>query len=164
MVEHMITYLYSLKYPQGNRVLTNMAANLLFDAKMYAMADKYDLSSLKLQVKRAFAMPLDSDVQAALEYHLDTNWETGYKSSSELIADLARIVYTNTPDSDRGLRDVIKKYTWIHKKMLADRELQKCILETEGYTADVIQSLFEDATLNTFTSPPQKKPRGADRW
>lgn len=162
MIEYMITYLYSLKYPRETRVLSNMAADLLFDVKMYAVAEKYDLSLLKTQAKRAFAKLLNSKSDAiTFGRLLDLSSEIGHGSIGELIAGLARIVYTSTPDGDRGLRDIIKKFTWRHKKILmADKELQKCIIATEGYMVDVVQSLFKDNTSEREeTSPPLQSPK-----
>ena len=162
MVEHMIAYLYSLKYPQDNRVTSNLAADLLFDAKMYAIAEKYDLSTLKTQVRGAFKKLMerveDECSRDRLGFMLDSKGLE--KSCGEVVAGTARIVYTNTPESDRGLRDIIKDSTYRHKKaLMKSKTLQECILNTYGYMDDVVQSLFEDATSSAPSSATDKLPR-----
>lgn len=148
----MITYLYSLKYPQTRRVPSSLAEDLILDAKMYALADKYDLPVLKKQIKRAFDELLNS-----------AKYKTAFASSRlycKVMAGIARFVYESTPESDRGLRDIVKEYTTGRRTLFADKDFQKCILETQGYMVDVIQSLFEDAESgDSFVLPQKKKAR-----
>ena len=57
LIESMLVYLYSLQYPEiaaGDR----SEDSLLIDAKLYAVADRYDVPDLKDAIADAFEMTL----------------------------------------------------------------------------------------------------------
>lgn len=67
-----------------------------FSAEMYAIADKYDAEALKEIVKLKFSQALENR-----------------KLVHDQVEDLVRainIIYTTTPSSDRGLRNLLMPY------------------------------------------------------
>ena len=120
----MLLYLYSSQYPINSNQLNQVS--FTNHVGLYAVADKYNLPSLKKVVKSAFVQDLG-----------------GRKVTAEEFAQAAHLAYTTTPDSDRGLRDVIYSYAWRHF-MLSSREFQKCVFETESLKTDMLKMLFKN--------------------
>lgn len=99
------------------------------EARVYAIADKYELDGLK---KAAIAAFTD-----ALEMH----WET-----VQFVV-IAEVVYTGTPDSDRGLRDIVKDVTWSKQKtLLARKDVQVLLNDLDGFSKDLVQELCKTAS------------------
>lgn len=102
---------------------------MVIDAKIYAIADKYELDGLKGVAKVAFT--------GAVYEHWDTDQFVG----------AAEVVYTSTPDSDRGLRDVVTALTW-RKQMtlLARKDVQTLLGDVAGFSKDVMQEVCKAAS------------------
>ena len=58
-------------------------------------------------------------------------------------------MYTTTPDTDRGLRDLIQVHIW-SSSMLSNKDVQKCVLDVDGLRVDVLKMLF--ASIHTSDS------------
>ncbi|MCJ1438124.1 hypothetical protein MMC27_007511 [Xylographa pallens] len=140
LIEEMLLYLYTMQYPQTPLSLRK-AKDMVLDAKMYSIADKYDLPDLKQKALKAFRPLL------ALHH------------SDPLFTEAASYVYGMTIDSDRGLRDLVKSLVWEERTvMLARKDVQECIMHTEGFKDDVLQSLF--ANPSAVGTKKEKKYRG----
>lgn len=89
---------------------------------MYAMGDKYDMQGLKLKAKENFVESLPScagDFTAAIP-----------------------VVYTSTPDTDRGLRDYVAAFAAIHwKPLLAMSDFKRAIAENIDFVDDVVRGV-----------------------
>lgn len=97
--------------------------------KMYAIADKYELDKLKEVAKTAF--------ENAARHHWDTD---------EFVF-AVRGVYTTTPESDRGLRDIVKNITWCHRDiLLARKDVQEVLEKLEGFSMDLVRELCKTAS------------------
>lgn len=122
MVDHMLRFLYTSNYldnAEGSRPL-------LVDAKVYAMADKYDISDLKHLAQEKFAAALNA------------GWDI------VSFPDVVETVYTTTLASDRGLRDNLAPVFLEHKAELRGHEgfmgLVKSKLADGEFSVDVIDA------------------------
>ena len=140
LIEEMLIYLYSMQYPQIP-LSSRKAQDMVLDARMYGIADKYDLPDLKQKVLKAF-WPL-----------------LGLYRSDPLLSEAASIVYGTTIDSDRGLRDLVKAVVWENRAViLVRKDVQECIMHNEGFKDDVLQSLFADPSA--IGTKKEKKLKG----
>lgn len=152
----MLLYLYTMKYPQTSPSTNRTAQDMLIDARVYALADKYELVDLKTKAKRAFERLL-------AEHYDDT-----------LFPDAATPVYESTLQEDRGLRDPLLDILWDNKAtLLLKPGVQECIMAHEGFKNDVVESLFMDPcsvdhqAVNVAARPAgsaSKKRRGGGRY
>ncbi|MCJ1388001.1 hypothetical protein MMC18_000845 [Xylographa bjoerkii] len=139
LIEEMLLYLYNMQYPQTPSSLRK-AKDMVLDAKMYGIADKYDLPDLKQKVLTAF--------EPLLALH----------RSDPLFTEAASHVYGMTIDSDRGLRDLVKAMVWGDRTvMLMRKDVQECIMHHDGFKDDVLQALFSDP--NAIGPKKEKKER-----
>ena len=72
---------------------------------MYALADKYDLPALKAQSRQRFLISFYEQDEYTLDYERgpdENNWAVN--------ADIIGLVYTATPWTDRGLRDIVLEF------------------------------------------------------
>lgn len=83
MIGNMLSFLYTSDYQDD----ADDGRPLLVNAKMYAVGDKYDIPALKTLAKDKFAAGLGP------------NWDIA------TFLEVLETAYTNTPASDRGLRD-----------------------------------------------------------
>lgn len=97
LIEQMVLFLYTLRYPAAAiKTRDRLKQDLVADAKMYAIADKYDIPALKDAVVAAFANLL--------------NRISGEEKPTPMtfLTELIPIVYESTPDSDRQLREPLQ--------------------------------------------------------
>lgn len=155
LIEQMLLYLYTMKYPQTSPSTNRTAQDMLIDARVYALADKYELVDLKTKAKRAF--------ERLLAEHYD----------DALFRDAATLVYESTLQEDRGLREPLLDILWYNKAtLLLKPGVQECIMAHEGFKNDVVESLFMDpggsveqqAVNVAATSSGSKKRRGGGRY
>ncbi|KAI0182846.1 BTB/POZ protein [Xylaria flabelliformis] len=121
VVKAMIHFMYHFEYNYPDGVST-----LLFDAKMYSIADRYIIPSLKdyvqAKVEAAFYLSPDPAV-------FPTNQLLTFSSE----------VYSSTPESDRGLRDVVTEV--FHKnlnKLESSATFRTTLHEIPGLAVDLI--------------------------
>jgi len=140
LIEEMLVYLYTMQYPQTPCGLRK-AKDMVLDARMYGIADKYDLPDMKQKVFKAFE-PLLAMYWTDLQF-----------------TEVACCVYEMTIDSDRGLRDLVKGVVWGNRTlMLTRKDIQECIMHCEGFKDDVLQALFADPSAVGVKK--EKKERG----
>ncbi|KAI9739311.1 MAG: hypothetical protein M1834_007524 [Cirrosporium novae-zelandiae] len=108
-VEQMIIFLYTLNYEskldipeisinmEGATDEKSMVIAPLVDAHMYALGGKYRIWRLKELSKEKFIDSLES-----------ASKQPYFKTCSDYIVSVIKLVYDSTPHADRGLRDVIK--------------------------------------------------------
>ena len=121
----MLMYLYTLQYPQA-WTEPRGAKGMIFDAKMYAIADKYGIPHLKSKAKQAF------------EHMMDLYLTFDYKRLVEVII----VVYETTPECDRGLRDLVRDYIWNYPWLLQQRDVQEAILGHATLMRDIMKTFF----------------------
>ncbi|OQE14975.1 hypothetical protein PENFLA_c034G10118 [Penicillium flavigenum] len=118
IVEAMIRSFYGLHYDINQ---PPQMCPLLFNGKVYAIADKFEVEYLKIQAKLTF-------VTLAQDY-----W-----NSDEFLT-AAFEAYTTAPKSDRGLRDVVVAVCQKHRKELRKRKaFEKLVEETPGLATDIV--------------------------
>ena len=145
----MLEYLYTMVYPNTGTDF-RPASELVFDARMYATADKYGLPDLKRQVREAFMQLLPDHIEDAV------------------FAEAARAVYDLTPETDRELRDPVKTILWDKRaSMFARKEIQQCIRECAGLREDMLQAIFAQPmsvgreAMSKSTTPQAPAPRSS---
>ncbi|KAI0545865.1 BTB/POZ domain-containing protein [Xylaria curta] len=120
VVKAMLRFMYSFDYNGPDNVST-----LLFDAKVYSAADRYLIPRLQAHAKDKFKAEID-DI-----------WK-----ATELPADLAVViqeVYSSTPSTDRGLRDLV--VSSCHGRLAAIskyQEFRTVLDETFGFAGDLV--------------------------
>ncbi len=92
--------------------LSEPESHLLLHTKVYALAEKYDISSLKQLAKRKFEMEMAC-----------------YFDSPEL-AEAIEDVYCSTIDSDRGLRDVVLQAFKAHPELESTQDVHAVVHST----------------------------------
>ncbi|KAJ5834309.1 hypothetical protein N7447_000335 [Penicillium robsamsonii] len=119
VVEAMIRSFYGLHY-NINQSDPQMCP-MLFNVKVYSLADKFEVEYLKIQAKLTFV----------------TLAQENYNSDEFLTA--AFEAYKTTPKSDRGLRDVVVAVCQKYRKDLREKDgFEKLLEETPGLATDVV--------------------------
>ena len=134
----MLHFIYTKEHPQTQAV--REAQDLLVDARLYALGDKYGVNSMNKAIIISFRSLLEK-----------------YWNTSEF-AQAAAIVHSTTPETNRGLRDEIKRVTWSYQKTLLKREdLQTVIQELQGYSSDIAQAAIEAAKSDLPGAKPSNR-------
>lgn len=112
-------YLRSVLYisppPKGD------ADQLLIQAKIYEVGDKYDVAGLK-EVAREKYLP------ACAEY-----WD------SEQFGSAAHYAFSTTPENDQGLRDIVRDTISKHMDLLNKPALEALLNEFNGLATGVLK-------------------------
>jgi hypothetical protein len=103
------------------------ASSLVVNAKAYIIADKYNIGSLKERAVTKYKQVLP------------TIW------NSASFVESARLVFENTPESDRMLREVIIQKASENAKALFDRGEFVALLQTHG---DFSMEVLRDVLFN----------------
>ena len=133
-VERMLRWIYSKDYSDqvGNQPL-------LINARMYALADKYAIIALKHHAKQKF-----QDSPQYPKSGLDGNYPQFDSKAFEPLMDTIPVVYTSTPNSDRGLRDLVMEVFRPYKKGLESDKtfmgLFKSGLAEAEFAVDVLKA------------------------
>ncbi|KAL9117305.1 MAG: hypothetical protein Q9187_006161 [Circinaria calcarea] len=122
MIDRMLDYLYRLDYSDLVPPTLNMSeGRLIVNARMYALADKYEIWALKELAKQKSINALEED------------W------SGESFLTALEIVWTTTPYSDRGLRDCFLTAITTHKLDLYKREgFMEAVRAVDELAADIV--------------------------
>ncbi|KAF4452563.1 Protein roadkill [Fusarium austroafricanum] len=116
VVEAMLRFMYQFEYTNGSGV-----SEMVFDAQVYQIADKYGVSALKEFAKLKFGDAI----------------EAGWKMDDFPVA--INVVYTTTPSDDRGLRDLTVETSHKNLDILTRRDCFCQILrETPDFAADLV--------------------------
>lgn len=93
-------------------------------AQMYALADKYGIHDLKDLAREKFAEAASND------------WDGGGFPLA------VQTVYSSTPDSDHGLRDVVVDTLSRHKKLLEKPDVEELVKEINGLAFGLLKSAW----------------------
>ena len=106
----------------GEASVKEKEQELLIHAKMYEIADKYDVADLKRLVEGKF-------LQAC-----KLAWD------APAFGNAAHYVFSTTPDHDKGLRDIVSKTIAAHmKKLLRKPEIEALLTEFNGLAYDLLK-------------------------
>ncbi|PQE33412.1 BTB POZ domain protein [Rutstroemia sp. NJR-2017a WRK4] len=122
-VEAMLRFMYTFDYDASSSAKSS-SSPMVFNAKVYSIADKYEVLSLKSYAKQKF------------ETTVETCWDMD--DFPHAIAE----VYNSTPSVDQGLRKVVVDAACKHLDQLLSKQGFRDMLEgTEGFAPDVVQTL-----------------------
>lgn len=102
--------------------------DLVFHAKMYAIAEKYGVSGLKTLALQRF------------ESLVAETW------NSFDFLDAIREIYSSTIDTDRGLRNVVIHIFRSHPELALDLETQAVVKEVPGFAFDLFKMHYNITT------------------
>ena len=122
-VEAMLQFMYTFDYDASSSA-ENTSSPMVFNVKVYSIADKYDVPALKSQAKQKFKTTVE------------TCWDM-----DDFPYAVAQ-VYNSTPSVDRGLRDVVVAVACKHTSQLLSKQGFRDVLEdTVGFASDIAQLL-----------------------
>ena len=117
----MLNFMYLFDYGASGSDQARVSP-MIFHVKVYSIADKYDVVALKSQAKEKFEKAAQSC----------WNMEDFPPAISE--------VYSSTPATDRGLRDLVVEIVCTHiDALLLRQDFRNVLEETIGFAADVTQ-------------------------
>jgi hypothetical protein len=123
--------------------------NLIIHAKVYALAEQYAVEGLKVVALGKF------------RDEARVHW------ASEDFLQAAELVYTSTPEHDRGLRDVIRNTFNEHRTGLMDREnVKRYLRDVPDLAYDVLMRLYRADVVNNLKAdfPNCGLPRGGQSY
>lgn len=129
MIERLVNYFYTLSYndmedPQSEN---RQPGDLVINASMYTLGDKYDIPPLKDLARERFMADLK------------TGWSHGH-----LLA-LVDVVYNTTPETDRGLRDCMEQMVREHgRELLKKEDFKDAVKSNGGFALDVASAAYGD--------------------
>jgi speckle-type POZ protein len=137
----MLNFMYLFDYGTSGSDRARVSP-MIFHVKVYSIADKYDVVALKSQAKEKFEKAARSC----------WNMEDFPPAISE--------VYSLTPATDRGLRDLVVEIVCTHiDALLVRQDFRNVLEETVGFAADVTQLIASTSTLKEY-----KCPHCSNRW
>ncbi|KAL8793622.1 MAG: hypothetical protein Q9195_003774 [Heterodermia aff. obscurata] len=98
VLDKVLTYIYKHDYE------AEAESAITLHPEVYKLADFLDMQPLKQLVRKKFADTLKED------------WEVGAFTKA------LRAVYTSTPPTDRGLRDIAQSHLGLHQKTLREHK------------------------------------------
>jgi speckle-type POZ protein len=109
---------------------------MAYDAQVYQIADKYDVSTLKTHAKGKFGIAI----------------ATGWNMDDFPVA--ISVVYESTPSTDRGLRDLVMGTSRRNiDKLLGHDGLREIIRKSPDFAADLIPSLCGKLSAQRYECP-----------
>ncbi|KAK0516987.1 hypothetical protein JMJ35_000142 [Cladonia borealis] len=138
LVHQMLVFLYSCDYDDGAHRPTQHPYE--FNARMYALADKYGIEDLKDFAKHSLSLWLPS---------------CGYGSAlfdASMFVKALKVIYTTTLSSDRALRDLVIPAIKTHRIELRGDfvEMLSSGLGDGEFAMDVFDALLELAQPRTY--------------
>ena len=130
----MFEFMYTFDYDSSGRGETS-SSPMVFNVKVYSIADKYDVQALKLQAKKKFMETIS------------VCWDM------DDFPDAVAQVYCSTPTSDRGLREAVSDITCKNiDRLFAKERFEEILEETTGFASDVVKSLAAEkkGTQSTY--------------
>lgn len=124
VVRALLEYLYRLDYTMPEN------SDILFHIRAYAIAEVYDVQGMKALATERF--------QAL--------GRVGWNSPTFPRA--VKEIYGTTPDSDRGLRDVVVGVAVEHvQELLKKEDFQKAVDETGPFGKDLLRAVLKPAAI-----------------
>jgi speckle-type POZ protein len=138
VVEAMLHFFYRFDYDSSGDGSRGWASPMLFNSRVYGIAEKYDIPALKFLA--------GEKVGKAVR----TCWDMD--DFTHVITD----IYNSTPPTDRGLRDIVVEVAHSHIDTLLEKEEFRCALEeTPGFAADITRQMAEKGgiTVKEYSCP-----------
>ena len=128
--------MYTFDYDGSGNDLERISP-MLFNVEVYSIAEKYDISALKLRAEEKF------------EKAVETCWDMD--DFAHAITD----IYSSTPPTDRGLRDKVVEVAYQHiSALLMKHTFRDVLKETVGFAADVTQLMASrEGSLKKYHCP-----------
>ena len=120
-MEKVLCFFYTSDYSDYGQHSGDAVINVL----VYALADKYDVTTLKPLAKQKF------------EKAMADCWNT------DAFSGVALQIYTTTPSSDRGLRDCAKVLMEKHKEALRWNEAFRSLLQAGVPGGDFVLDVID---------------------
>lgn len=126
----MIEFMYTFDYDSSGRG-EDSNSPMVFNVRVYSIADKYDVQALKKQAKRKF------------ENTVQNCWDM------DDIPDAVAQVYASTLTSDRGLREVVSAVAGKNiSRLLSKQKFRDVLQETTGFASDLVEGLTRERLEN----------------
>jgi hypothetical protein len=139
----MLHFMYRFDY-DGSGNDQGRVSPMLFNVKVYGIADKYEIWALQLLAEKKFAKAVR------------TCWDM------DDFAHVVSEIYSSTPSTDRGLRDIVVDIAHENIEALLEKDDFLGVLEgTAGFAADVTQLLAQKKRLS---NRKYKCPYCANEW
>jgi hypothetical protein len=123
------------------------ARNPLVHARMYAIADFYEIPGLKSLAQKKF--------QQAASRHWN-NIEFG---------EAIHVAYTSTVSEDKGLRQICKDVLLSHMTLLNKPEIEAILREVPDLAFDMLKGLWlRDGARNDYLPPPSPTQPLSEVW
>lgn len=106
---------------EEDNLAEEVQSHLLLHTRVYALAEKYDIPSLKALAKRKFEIAMAC-----------------YYDSPEF-ADAIEEVYCSTIDSDRGLRDTVLEAFKSHPQLVNTQDVYEVIQDTPSLAMELFK-------------------------
>ncbi|KAK2922684.1 hypothetical protein FoTM2_017537 [Fusarium oxysporum f. sp. vasinfectum] len=120
---------------------------MAYDAQVYQIADKYDVSTLKTHTKGKFGIAI----------------ATGWNMDDFPVA--ISVVYESTPSIDRGLSDLVMGTSRRNiDKLLGHDGLREIIRKSPDFAADLIPSLCGKLSAQCYECPSCDHQFRGDFW
>ncbi|EFR02047.1 BTB/POZ domain-containing protein [Nannizzia gypsea CBS 118893] len=133
-IKAMVRFIYETDY-DGSGSNRGRISPMLFNARMYEVAERYSIPHLKERAKGKFTDAVH------------TYWDMDDFSPAIIE------VYTSTPSTNRGLRDIISQTAFQHiGSLLHKDDFQLVLVEHAGFSADIVRLLANKPLAN----PPKK--------
>lgn len=107
-------------------MLNGTSDQLLHHAKMYEIADKYNVSGLKDLVKEKFARACDH-----------------YKDKPDF-AIAAHHAFSTTPENDKGLRDIVSRTISANMELVQVPQVKVLMTESNGLALSVLEEKIKE--------------------
>lgn len=132
----MLRFLYTFDY-DASAAMNGNASPMVFNVKVYSIADKYDIPALRAQAKEKF--------QKAVEICWDMD------DFPHAIAE----VYSSTPPNDKDLRNIVVAVACEHiQGLLRKQGFSDVLEETVGFASDI--SRRQASNLRQAKNTPKK--------
>ncbi|KAH8728537.1 BTB/POZ domain-containing protein [Phaeosphaeriaceae sp. PMI808] len=133
-VEAMLEFMYSFDYDSSGRA-ENTCSPMVFNVKVYSIAEKYDIPALKAKAKQKF------------ETAVETCWEM------DDFPDAVKEVYHSIPDNNQELQEVVADIACRNiKQLLFKDKFCDVLKETGGFASSLVHRLGVDR-VKTYLCP-----------
>lgn len=146
VVDAMLQFMYTFEYDWRSNDQEQVSP-MLFDVRVYGIAEKYGVSALKVRAKEKF------EAVVKKWWHLD--------DFSHSVVE----IYRSTPSTDRGLRDIAVSVACEHiSELLKNSSFNDALEEIADFAADITQLLANSAKKEQSDVKRYKCPYCDEEW
>lgn len=133
MLQHLYTIDYSgHKISIGDDEEPSHVSELLTHVKMYALGEELDIKDLK--------------EEALCKFEISMWAKRGQSGEIKCLLEVVPAIYTTTPESDRGLRDIVAEFGAQHMERMKDLpELKDVVVQAPNFLVEVVPRYFRRA-------------------